>query len=837
MPDKKKAASLETQNKKQISYIKKFIKQVIKIVSIFFIIFTFILICFVGGTVIGIIKSSEPLASEDLLLKGFTSKVYDSNDRLIMELAADKNREMVDSKNIPQNLKYAFIAIEDKRFYSHHGIDYIRIINAVFNYFLSGSGKHGASTITQQVVKNLTGQTEKSFKRKIEEQWRALELEKMLSKDQILEIYLNLIYMGENCYGVQASSKTYFNKDVSKLTLAECACLAGITNLPEKYIPFTPEGKESNLKRQKIILYEMLNCGFIKKKEYDAAIQEEVKFSDPSKRAARVPTTQPYFIDQVVLDVKKDLMAKGYSEKLAIKTIYNNGLKIYTTMDLDIQNAMDQVFTNSTNFSIVNKSAGQPQGSMVILDPKNGHIKAIYGGFGPKKGNTFNRATSIDMQRQPGSTFKPIAVYGPAINERLITPGTVIDDVPVYMFGQNKDRYPENYNHSYRGLTNIHDAIRDSINVVAAKVWMKKLGPDLSIKYLKKVGINRPDEKYVSIALGGLNKGVNPLQMAAAFAPFAYKGIYHEPVTYLKVEDSQGNVLIDKEIISSIAYDEGTAFIMTNMMQSVVRLGTAYPYGMLQNGNMPTAGKTGTTSDNHDKWFAGYSPYYVGVTWYGYDTQTQLLGSEYNRALKIWHDVMEKAHIKLNPKEFSLPSNLVKKTICIYSGKLAKPLCYKDPRNNSIREEYFLTGTEPTKDCDVHVSCQVCTASHDEFGRAPLKGLFCPASTVIEGIFISRTEPFVPVNSSDPYPQDWKYELVSKTCTVHNNDTSKESLKPMIDPNSFEQNNNTTIIKSTESENNITGTNNLTKGSNTFPNKDNTLKNESTGINDDPNIF
>lgn len=767
----------KSNKKKQFRSAFKVTLLVIKILLILGIIISCIVGGILSGMVFAYVRTAEEITPEQLTLKGFTTHVYDSAGNVIMPLRGAQNREMVDYKDIPQDLKDAFVAIEDKRFREHSGIDLRRIFGAVINFFKPGASPHGGSTITQQVVKNLTGNDQRSVKRKVQEWWIAMDLERNLSKDQILELYMNLIYMGQNCYGVQSASKTYFNKDVSKLSLAESASLAGITNWPAKYDPFTKKGKENNIERQKTILEEMLNQGYITQKEYDEAINQELVFADFNKRSAEVTSNQPYFVDQVIRDIKKDLMEKGYSEELAIKTIYNNGLDIYTTMDTRIQKAMDEVFQNDKYFSRINKKTSlPPQGAMVIIDPSNGHVVALYGGAGKKVGMPLNRASDPQVKRQPGSTFKPIAVYGPAVNERLITAATIIDDVPVYMQGVNKGLYPRNYDNRYDGLTSIRTALKKSVNVVAARVWQDYLGKDLSAEYLKKVDINRDDEKYLSIALGGPREGVNALQMAASYVPFASKGLYYEPITYTKVLDMKGNVLLEKKPKSSIVYDETAAYIVTDMMKGVVSEpgGTAYRRGQLQGGKMPTAGKTGTTSNNYDKWFVGYSPYYVGAVWYGYDKNVTIIKSESNRAQEIWRDVMEKAHEGLKPIDFPEPKGIVKKTVCIYSGKIATDLCAQDPRGSAVRTELFIKGTEPAEEdlCDVHVKARVCKDSKDVYGRNMLVGDYCPFESIVEKVFIQRPVPYVPVKPGDKKPSDLVYELPEgEYCNVHGPDT------------------------------------------------------------------
>ncbi|MCX7708323.1 MAG: PBP1A family penicillin-binding protein [Clostridia bacterium] len=770
-PNERTVSDKKPRSKKQLSPASKFILTVTKILIIFFVALACAIVGIVGGAVYGYIKTAPVLTEEQLKPNKFTSFVYDSKEGVIAELKGDENRVWVDDKEIPKHLKDAFVAIEDERFYEHPGVDFKRLAGAVINLFNPGSHKYGASTITQQVVRNLTGEKQVTLQRKVQEQWRALQLEKKLEKWQILELYMNLIYMGENCYGVQSAAKTYFNKDVSLLTIAQSASLAGITNWPAKYTPLTTEGRKHNKERQELILGKMLELGRIDQKEYDAAMKEDLQFASGDKTALSTTSKQSYFVDKVVSDVKKDLMSQlGMSEQLALRTIYNNGLQIFSTMDPDMQKEMDSVFKDEKFFPVINKKLEHPQGAMVIIDPKTGQVKALYGGYGEKKGNTWNRATQ--NERQPGSTFKPIAVYAPALNEKVITAAKVYDDVPVHLLGDSKPRYPKNYDPSYGGLTAIRDALRKSINVVAASVWteMERNNPGISLQYLKKAGINRDNERYVSISMGGLNKGVNPLEMAAAYVPFANKGLYFQPATYTKVLDKEGNVILEKKPTSTIVYEETTAFIMANMMKDVCTQGTAAAVMSKFAAKMPIAGKTGTTSDNKDKWFVGYSPYYVGASWYGYDKPSTLQSTEYNQAQIIWREVMERVHKNLKPVDFAEPAGLVKKTVCIYSGKTPTDLCSKDPRGNSIRTEYFIKGTEPKDDdvCTVHVSGTVCKDSKDTQGRNLLFGPSCPVSSQLEKVFIKRPVPFKPISPDDPYPGDAVYEEPEgEYCNIH----------------------------------------------------------------------
>lgn len=796
MNPRTKAVNNGTQKgKKTRKTTKRFVITVAKILIVFFVALSFAVVGILGGAIYGYIKTAQPIKDDQLQVKILTSFIYDSEGKEIAKLTGreNKNRELVYYNQIPQYLKDAYVAIEDERFFSHPGVDMKGLINAVVNVLSGGKlGRQGGgSTITMQVVRNITGQTRRTLQRKVQEQWNALRLERRLNKWQILELYMNIIYMGNSCYGVQSASKMYFGKDVWDLSLAECAYLAGITNSPGLYNPFTEEGRKNANERKKLILKKMLELGSIDEKQYNEALKEVIKISrrDDSQNSTSVQT---YFVDQVLSDVKKDLMEqRGMSEDMALTTIYNYGLKIYTTQDSDAQRIMDEVFENDEFFPQVNKKAIAnleiPQAAMVVIDPLTGQVKALRGGYGKKTAsNTLSRATQT--HRNPGSTIKPIAVYAPAIDLGLITPATIIDDVPVYMdtSKENRDKpYPLNYDLQYDGLTSVRNALKASINVVAAKVWRDILGPDQSIEYLKKVGIDRENEKYLSLVLGGLHKGVNPLQMAAAYVPFANKGMYYEPSTYTRVEDSNGNVLLEKEPEYRTVYSETTAFIMVDMMKEVTKpRNTAYPHGGTAASiinektiGMPVAGKTGTTSDNRDKWFVGYTPYYVAATWYGYDNKIKpidLTKAEYNQAQLIWQAVMKKLHEGKERKDFPVPSGLVKRRICIFSGKLASDLCAHDPRGNATFEEYFVKGTEPRYDevCDVHVSVSVCKDSTDIWQRNLLAGSYCPVESVLGKVFIQRKEPFVPVKPDDKYPKDWIYELpAGEYCTVHGSHT------------------------------------------------------------------
>lgn len=798
---KSNAGSLNTGagKKKNTSSARKFILTTAKFLLIFIIAIGCAMAGIVGGAICGYIKTAEPITDEQLMQKitGGTTIIYDSKGNVIQKLTGSDNMdsEPVSDKEVPKYLKDAIISIEDERFESNPGIDIQGIINAGIGFVKSivtgsDSGTRGGSTITQQVVKNITGNTKRSLERKVQEWYLAVQLNKKLEKWQILELYMNLSYFGNSCTGVQAASKKYFGKPVQDLSLAQCALLAGITKYPGTYNPFTETGRQAAKERQETILAKMLELGKINRQQYDEAVNEDLHYA-PKSQSQKVTSVQSYFVDQVIVDVRKALMEEhNISKTMADYMIYGGGLEIKTTLDQNIQADMDSVFMDDKYFPLVNSSAQQqeehPQAAMAIIDAQNGQVRALRGGYGKKEAsNTLNRASSSLMRRQPGSSIKPLVVYAPAIDLKIITPATIIDDVPVYMLGakDSEREYPSNYDNTHDGLTSVRNGLKNSVNVVAAKIWRDMLGPDESVEYLKKVGIDRTNEKYLSLVMGGLETGVNPLQMAAAYVPFAHEGLYFEPTTFTEVKDADGNVIIDRKAAKfSVAYSEQTAFIMADMMKEVTKgRDSTYPHPGTAAANvnekvigMPVAGKTGTTSSNIDKWFVGYTPYYTAAVWYGYDNNgsepIKLTPKEYDQAQKIWAAVMAKVHEGLPKKDFTMPSGIVQKKICIYSGKVATPLCEKDPRGDATRMEYFIKGTEPRDDepCDVHVEAQVCTESKDALGRNLLAGPFCPPDKVVTKVFIKRPIPYVPTKPGEKPPKDIAYELpAGEYCTVH----------------------------------------------------------------------
>lgn len=748
-----------------------------------------------AGLIYGYIVTTPELSASDLQLTKFNTFIYDTEGNVIAELKRNENRVWIDYVDIPKNLINAYVAVEDKRFWEHKGVDFKRFFSAAIHsaksYITGEGGLQGGSTITQQMVKNLTGSDDITIKRKIQEMWQALKLEREgLSKEDILTRYLNTIPFGGTIYGIETAAKAYYGKDVRDLSLAECASLAGITQWPSKYVPSSEENIQNNLERAHMILGLMLEQEMITQAEYEQAMQEDIHFIyNPGAGKTTQASTQSYFVDEVVKAVIRDLSEqKGISTQTAEDMVYNSGLKIYTTMDPKVQNALDEVFTDDTYFPDVNQEAKKrgehPQAAMVVIDPETGAIRGLYGGYGEKKGSVFNRATQ--MKRSPGSSIKPLLVYAPGIETGRITAATVIDDVPQHLLlndtsvpeKQRTKLYPQNVEKKNFGLTTIRDGVVHSRNVVAALTLRDYTTFKVGLSYLEKLGMPRwEDEGKISIAMGGFTNQMSPLEMSAAFTVFAYKGVYWEPYFYTRVEDANGNVILETTPKGTKIFSEQTAFIMNDILQDVVKKGTASGLAVknAKGQSIPVAGKTGTSDNNIDRWFCGVTPYYVAAAWYGYDNNQvpiSISSAESSNVRKIWQAVMTKIHEDLDSVPFfsSVPPKIVTREICKDSGKLATDLCKHDPRGSRIVTEYFIEGTEPGygDTCDVHYKAKICTACKDEFGRPVLANEYCPAETVQERVFIRRPVEYKPAFPTDPYPADWYYEIYEgEYCTVH----------------------------------------------------------------------
>lgn len=789
-------------------------------------------VAFTGfGVYKGIIDSSPAIDAMDVTPTGFLSTVLDTEGNTTATLVASgANRVYVTIDEIPEDLQHAFVAIEDARFYEHNGIDVKGIIRAGVKGILSGGHfSQGASTITQQLLKNnvfTTWTTDKGFAkvvRKLQEQYLAVELEKKVQdKNWILENYLNTVNLGQNSLGVQAAAMRYFNKDVSELTLSECAVIAGITQSPERLNPISHP--EKNAERREEVLRNMEEQGYISGEEKERALADNVYKRIKKvniKKTEESSQINSYFVDEVTNQVLEDLQTMlGYTKADAYKALYNSGLTIYSTQDPKIQAICDEEVNNSENYVVqpqisfnyrlsVQKADGnienydehtmlayyqasntayninfaseeealsaieaykaeimepgdtipeggeylhytlQPQAAMTIIDQSTGEVKAIVGGRGDKVANrTLNRAT--DSTRQPGSTFKVLAAYAPALDGAGMTLATVEDDAP-YTYANGTPL--KNYDKRYRGFTDFRTAITYSINVVAVKC-LTDIGVDNSYSYLEDFGFTtlKDSDRVQSLALGGLTNGVTNLELTAAYATIANQGTYIKPRFYTKILDHEGNVLIDNTAQTKSVLKETTAWLLTDAMKDVITIGT----GKLCNfEGMTLAGKSGTTTKSRDALFAGYSPYYTCVVWGGFDDNTPQTTTSY--AKLIWKAVMQRLHEGLEDKDFAMPDGIVTCSVCKKSGKLAKNgLCNCDPRGSQVTTEYFAAGTEPTEYCDAHVAVTICSASGKPAGP------YCPA----EGL---KTRAYISGGSSGTAdaPYLLPANLSTNTCPVH----------------------------------------------------------------------
>lgn len=567
----------------------------------------------------------------------------------LITLTGRENRVWVDYENIPEYMEQAVVSIEDKRFYEHKGVDWYRTAGAFVEMFATMRSSYGGSTITQQLIKNLTGQDEVTVQRKLTEIFGALELEKKYDKKEIIEWYLNAVYFGEGCYGVQTAAHTYFDKDVSELSLAECAAIVGITNKPTYYDPFYNE--ENNKERQETILREMYNQGYIDYVSYKQACAEPLDF-------ARSPDTEytqqiyTFYEETVINDVIRDLMKlKGISESAARTLVFNGGYQIYCCLDTDVQTCVDNIYQDISQIPTTYDTQ-QLQSAIVVMNPYDGSVVALSGGVGEKNANfILNRATGT--QRSPGSSFKPIASYGPATELGYITPATLVNDSP-YLTLSGTSWYPSNDGGGNYGIVNIFEALQYSLNTVAAQI-VDKLTPETCYDYLtEKLGVTSlvPDDcSYAPMALGQLTNGITVREMAAAYCSFVNDGTFTYSRTYSLVTDKEGSVVLDNSPSTVQAFSANTAHVMTYMMENAVENGTGTEANLH---NMPVAGKTGTSGEYKDRWFVGCTPYYVAAVWTGYDIPSRINVSG-NPAARLWKSVMRPVHEGLEYRSFAYP--------------------------------------------------------------------------------------------------------------------------------------------------------------------------------------
>ena len=808
---------------KKHSKLRKTIKITLLVILLFIIIAAGIII----GKIFGILREAK-LNMEEIAIKYENSIVKDINGETIAVLNGNENRETVPMSEMSQYLPKAFVAIEDERFYEHKGVDLKRTGAATVNYILHrGNSSFGGSTITQQLVKNLTEEDDRTWQRKVKEMARAYYLGQELSKSQVLELYLNLIFLGGKAYGVEVASNYYFSKSSSELTLAECAFLAGINNSPNLYRPFSEEqaDKDRIYTRTKIVLDKMRELGpehkaGITEEEYQTGI-EQLNNGLVFQRGTITQTVFSYHTDAAINQVKRDLKEKNpdWTEEYIDRYVKSGGLTIYTTQNTEMQKIMEEEATKSKYviYSKYNKDdngdAVTAQLAMVLIDHRTGYVLATVGGIGEKTlAFGLNRATQ--SIRQPGSSMKPLAVLCPGIDAGVITAGTVYDDIP-YSSGQLGGF--KNYGRSYNGLTTIRYNIAASKNIPMLKA-INDIGVEKSVEFLKSAGITsiKQEQENITLALGGAD--ISPLEMAGAYAAIANDGVYIEPTFYTKVVDADGKTILEPNQETRTIMASSTAYIVKEILTEVVRSGTGGFAGL---SGISVGVKTGTTNDDYDRWFCGFTPYYTASAWYGYDQKEQIVYNGTNPAGLFWDGVMEQVHKGLASAKFSdtRPSNITTATICKASGKLATDKCREDPRGNQVYTEYFVKGTVPSKYCDCHVKVKICT----ETGL--LANEYCPSE---EKVFITRPES---ETGNWKAAKDADYMLTIKdTCTKHKAPVVQpKPEKPAEEKPTNPENGNTNTVGGGNTTNNTTTNGNTTNTNTTSGN--NTTNNNTTGGN------
>ena len=700
LKEKAEACGLVSENKKR--------KTGMRILRIVFCVFLAVSVGTAGaaaGAYAGIIDSAPDISEINIMPQGNATFIYDDQGTLIRQLnSAGGNRISVSIEEIPENMQHAIVAIEDSRFYEHNGVDSLGMLRALATAFGTGfSRTEGASTITQQLLKNnvftdwMQESTVGSIVRKLQEQYLAVELEKYLTaqgkdaKSVILENYLNTVNFGAGAYGVQTAARTYFGKDCRDLTLSECAVLAAIPQNPSRWNPKV--NPEENAERRGTVLAYMLEQEWITEEEYQEALADHV-YDRILENAEQETEAEPYsyFIDELIVRVQRDLVEKaGYTEAQAANAVYSGGLRIYSTQDSHIQQILEEEFQDPENYPQGNGSELQPQAAMTVIRQDSGQVKGIVGGLGEKTASlTLNRAS--DTARQPGSTFKILSTYGPALETGSITLATKIQDEP-YEYSDGTPLH--NSDGRYHGRVTVREAIENSYNVPAVKV-LTDLTPQTGFNYLLRLGFTTLDQELDVIqplALGGVTNGVSNLELTAAYAAIADGGIYREPTFYTRVTDREGNVILDGEHPEERrVFKESTAFLLTSAMESVLEEGTGVPF---QLEDMTAAGKTGTTTYYKDLVFAGFTPYYTAAIWAGFDENIELPEEYRSYHQTLWRNVMNRIHEDLPDREFLQPSSVERVTICADSGLLAGSGCDRVT-------EYFETSTAPEKRCTQH---------------------------------------------------------------------------------------------------------------------------------------
>lgn len=690
-------------------------------------------------------------------------------------------------EEIPQAMIDAVVAIEDKRFFEHRGVDWYRTFAAVANYFLRGDARFGGSTLTQQLVKNLTGENAPTWQRKVQEILWARDLERKLDKTQILELYLNVVHFSDQCDGIAAAADHYFSKTVSELTLQECAAIVAITNNPSYYNPI--RHPENNRARRDLILSQMREQGYLDEAELSTTLSVDTVLN---VRAPSAGNSNSWYADMVAEDVISDLVEKyGMSRSAASHLFHTGGLHIDMAMDKDIQKIVEEHYRTTVRMP-KNKNGDTAQSAIIIIDSKTGDILGVAGAVGEKKGNRLqNFATQT--RRAPGSTIKPLTVYAPALEEGIINWASVYDDVPIKFDANGRSAWPKNANNIYRGLTNIAYAVAHSTNTVSLRVL-----EDLSLERSYSYGRDRfhldlvstptaNDRDWAALGLGQLNYGVTLRQLTTAYTALADGGVYHPYRSYYRVTDSEGKILLSRADEAERVLSPETSAIMTKLLEGVVEYGTSSAV-TLQN-LCACAGKTGTTQNDHDRWFVGYTPSLVCGVWCGYEYPETLEGR--NLCTNIWNTVMRRIVAERGEKrDFDIPSTVIQANYCRDSGELLSAACQKDPRGKRVETGWFTASTLPRTFCKSHVLCEVCKSGgichghcpdeeREEVGLIQIERHFPKQVIVSDAEYVCRgdakeispnpnpNEPYFATNLSNFCGISGKKEQFNRSCTIH----------------------------------------------------------------------
>lgn len=752
---------------------------VLKIILVLFVILFIIGAGTVAGIVFGLFGDDVEITKENLMINASNTMVYDADGAVIASLNGDENREVISLSEMGEYLPKAFVSIEDERFYEHNGVDIMRTASATVNYAIHlGDTSYGGSTITQQLIKNATKENEKDWTRKVKEIVRAFQVERIMSKDQILESYLNIIPLGgggKNVHGVQIAARYYFDKTPVELDIAQCAYIAGITHAPNLYLPFKENPNIDRIKtRTKVVLAKMKELGKITQEQYTSAVAE-VEAGIPFKEGNITSKNSLSWHTEAAINqiVKQMIEEKGLDDKTARARLYGGGYKIYTTQRTAIQNVVQEEYNKTTYIakgrqknedgSLENE---QTQSGMVIIDHKTGQVVGCAGGLGEKL-TAFGKNRATIGVAQPGSAIKPLATIAPSLENGIITAASVLDDTPKSYGSYN----PHNSYTGYKGLLNIRQMITISANVPEVKL-LQKLTPKKSIEFMVQMGIEtiKDQSPELSLVLGGTTKYVSVLEMASAYATIANKGEYIQPTFYTKVVDTNETTIMEAKQEKRRIMSEQNAYIEQTILKGPVEEsgGTA---SVCKIAGIEVGAKTGSTDDYADRWLCGFTPYYTAATWFGYDTSEPLhytgnvIG---NVAAKIWAPIMKSVHKGLGSKTFEKPNGIVTATVCKDSGLIATDLCGQDPRGSRAYSEIFIKGTVPKDSCDCHVKLRICK----DTGK--IANEFC--TNVEERVFITRKDS--DKDTSWKSAADAQYMAPTETCTIHNR--KADTTKPVI---------------------------------------------------------